>query len=301
MGLGTAYYRGLALLGLPRRRRTRLAAGAIFCFHNVVGDDLAARRGDRSLHVPVAAFRRYAAWISSQYQVVPLIELVERLDRGGGVAGLAAITFDDGYAGLFRHALPVLREIGAPATVFVVSNAPEAPAPFWWDRLADDGDLSALERERCLTALAGDGARVLREHPAALGVTLPDDFQPAAWSQLQVASREPGLDIGAHSVTHPNLAELPAGACEGELLESRQRIAERLGRVPAVFAYPYGRFTAQVQRACRDAGYRAAVSLRPDPLTPHDDRWALPRVNVPAGISLDALACRAAGLQWKRG
>ena len=52
---------------------------------------------------------------------VGVAELVDAL-RGGEHRGLFGITFDDGYAGVLRHALPALQRYGFGATVFVVSD-----------------------------------------------------------------------------------------------------------------------------------------------------------------------------------
>lgn len=62
---------------------------------------------------------------------VHLGELVDRLEAGERVDGLAAVVFDDGLAGVHHHALPVLCELGVPATVFVVAGALGAEPPWW--------------------------------------------------------------------------------------------------------------------------------------------------------------------------
>ena len=64
-------------------------------------------------------------------QIVSLGEIVGRLTGGRPVDGLAAVTFDDALVGVHRHALPVLRDLQVPATVFVVTDAIGVSPPWW--------------------------------------------------------------------------------------------------------------------------------------------------------------------------
>src|SRR5207245_14546 len=78
--------------------------------------------------------------LAQAFRFVPLGDLLARHRAGRSIRGLAAISFDDGYRGVLRHALPVLRQLGLPATVFVVAGALARTEPFWWDRLAGAAD-----------------------------------------------------------------------------------------------------------------------------------------------------------------
>ena len=72
------------------------------------------------------------AFVKRAYSVVSLDELVAALERGGKLPPRAlAITFDDGYADNHRLALPVLRALGLPATVYVATGSVSDAAPFW--------------------------------------------------------------------------------------------------------------------------------------------------------------------------
>lgn len=76
-------------------------------------------------------------------RIVAFGDIVDRLDRGADVDGLAALTFDDALEGVHLHAMPVLRRFEAPATVFVVTDARGAE-PAWWPGMArtlTDGEL----------------------------------------------------------------------------------------------------------------------------------------------------------------
>src|SRR5204863_1164148 len=66
-------------------------------------------------------------------QIVRLSELVNRWRSGASTRNQVAITFDDSYAGVFVHALPILRDLDIPATVFVASDHATLGASYWWD------------------------------------------------------------------------------------------------------------------------------------------------------------------------
>ncbi len=88
------------------------------------------------------------------------------------------------------------------------------------------------------------------------------------------------VTLGAHSVTHPLLAELDAATLGEEIAESK-RACEALARKPVTaFAYPYGNFDAAVRAKVADAGFTSAYSTIHGPVTSASDPLALPRIQV---------------------
>jgi peptidoglycan/xylan/chitin deacetylase (PgdA/CDA1 family) len=85
-----------------------------------------------------------------------------------------------------------------------------------------------------------------------------------------------------------------------ELLASRAFVRQATGRLPEFFAYPYGLWDARVRTLVRAAGYRGAVTVDYGLNGASVDRWALRRVNVPAGITDAAFEAWAAGLSALR-
>lgn len=121
MRLAPICYGGLRVLGLSAAARRLRHAGLILCYHNVVAaDDRPA--GDTSLHLSVDRFAAQIRWLAGHYDVVSLRAMADHIRHGESVRGMAALTFDDGYAGVFENAVPVLEAHHLPATVFVVRD-----------------------------------------------------------------------------------------------------------------------------------------------------------------------------------
>jgi len=208
---------------------------------------------------------------------------------------MATLTFDDGYEGVFEHAWPLLRELGLPATVFVVAERPEHREGFWWDNPEIARRVTPAGRERWLRELKGDGEGIASALSVMTATLLPTSHRPAGWGAIAAAAAQ-GLEIGVHSATHRTLPQLDNAELERELIASREVIQARAGASPVLFAYPYGIWDARVRHAVRCAGYVGAVSLDYGLVRRDADPWALHRVNVPATITLPAFEIWAAGL-----
>jgi peptidoglycan/xylan/chitin deacetylase (PgdA/CDA1 family) len=283
-------------VALARRIRR---GGVILCYHNVVPDQDASSAPVGGLHMPRGRFERQLRWLARTFAVVSLGELMDRVERGRSLRGLAALTFDDGYAGVFTCAWPLIRDLDLPATAFVVAGAPDNQEAFWWDHPAVAAQPED-RRDYWLAALRGDGAAILATVDTAAAAAIPDACRPASWRMIADAAAQ-GLAVGAHSITHRTLPHLDARELADEVSGSRATLQEQLRRTPEFFAYPYGVWDDRVRRAVRDAGYRAALTLDPGGNTPATDPWALRRTNVPAGIDDAAFDAWTAGLEPRRG
>lgn len=304
--LGPFGYHLLRTLGAPALARALQRGGVILCYHNVVATAEPNGAGDVSLHLPLPAFRRQIDWLVSRYRVISLHELITRLEARESLRGVAVLTFDDAYRGVFEHAWPVLRQLRLPATVFVVAEAPAQGRLFWWDQPAVRAAATPERRRRWLDELRGDGPSILRSLAASPAPARPSDSPrlpgaqtPADWSTIRQAAAE-GLAVGVHSLTHRSMPALSDAELIGELVQSREIVEREIGNTPECFAYPYGRWDARVRTAVGSAGYRAAVSLDYGLNGMQADVLALRRVNVPAGISDATFQAWVAGLRLRR-
>ena len=102
-----------------------------------------------------------------------------------------------------------------------------------------------------------------------------------------------GWEIDSHTLTHPDLTQLPAAELRRELTVSRSRIKRAFGTGSAnFFAYPSGGHDARVRRAVEDAGYLAAMTVERGFAKPTADPYALGRIQVSRGMSATALLRR---------
>ena len=300
VSLASLGYTALRFAGVTSVARRLTSDGIVLCYHNVVASSDADVANTLGLHMHLATFERQIRWLRDHFAVVPLEELVSRLMLSRSVRGLAAVTFDDGYVGVFEHAWPLLRDLGLSATVFIIADAPGREEGFWWD----DPDVlrvhSPERQRRLLTDFQGDRKMIVDFVAPTRPPWQPHSWcRPAGWDVITQAAVS-GLQIGAHSATHRALPTLNDADLERELVESRDVIRRRTGVAPLFFTYPYGLWDERVRGATRSAGYRAAFTLAPDSRTVKRDPWTLPRINVPAGIGIAAFEAWTAGLSLRR-
>jgi peptidoglycan/xylan/chitin deacetylase (PgdA/CDA1 family) len=237
------------------------------------------------------------------------------------------ITFDDGYADNFHHALPLLVERGLSAVVFPVTGLVGTDTPFWWDALEQivfdglpaaggwkcpDGTLVPAYPDRAATyrilhsllkPLADDSrqsALASLAEQAGVSPCVSADSRSMTWPQLQ-AWLAAGMKVGAHTRTHAQLAALTADELCDEIAGCKEQLERNLAAPVDLFAYPYGSkhdFDAPVAHAIRDAGFRCALANRPGPVRWAQDRFALPRYLV-RNWTADELASRVQ--RWCQG
>lgn len=268
----------------------------VLAYHNVVPDDLAAP-GDRSLHLSCTAFARQLEMLLSTHEIVPLTEVLQ--PSGDGTRPRAAITFDDAYRGAVTIGIAEVSRRGVPATIFV---APEfvGGQDFWWDALTRPGTegLDAALRERALAVLKGQH-RAIREWASQTGTPtyrVPQPSQSASEDELRSATTVPGITLGSHSWSHPNLNRLEPEQLRQELVRPLEWLRQRFDRVIPWISYPYGLSSPTVALAAADAGYAAALGISGGWVASMPaDRYCLPRVNVPRGLSSHGFRLRGAG------
>jgi len=279
----------------------RSAAFPILTYHRVNDD------GDPFFSaLPTAVFERQMRHVARNYRVLPLEDLVERLQRGGLPRNTLAITFDDGYRDNLTHAAPILSRLGLPATIFLATGFIGTAEVPWFDRLAHGLKKSTMDVVRTPwgdeLALSGLPARMramertlehfkrvpdeerhrgLDELLTALGVTDQRIFKNLmlSWDDVH-AVRGLGFSIGAHTVNHPILSRVTPQRAWTEILGSRTMIESACGAAPRAFAYPNGGtedYTETVKRLVREAGFTCAVTTRFGLNTSNTNPWELRR------------------------
>jgi peptidoglycan/xylan/chitin deacetylase (PgdA/CDA1 family) len=194
---------------------------------------------------------------------------------------------------LFAEHMAMLRE--QPFDVIPFGEVPRA--------LAAGRDAVAISIDDGLADAAGDAAPLLLAHglPATLFVPSgfvggtaswlrgPDaDRAMVSWSELDQLARA-GFEVGSHGRMHLAADVNAPELVRRDAAESKFELEGRLGTDVTSFAYPFGYHTAGARRAIREAGFAQACAVGDLPACPGDDRWALPRLNVTAGLTAEAL------------
>ena len=233
-------------------------------------------------------FDEVCGWLKSWFNVLPLDQAVAHLNAGTLPARAACITFDDGYADNFHVAMPILQRHGLSATFFVATGFLNG-GRMWNDTIIETIrgstaaalDFSALglgqypiatiaEKQAAISTLVGQikywpvAARIaVTEQLSQLArVELPQDLMMTA--QEVKAMRQAGMQIGAHTVSHPILARLTDEQARQEIAASKTYLEQLLGEPVGLFAYPNGKpgedYSPQTVEVVRSLGFDAAVS-----------------------------------------
>lgn len=270
----------------------------VLAYHNIIPDDRAPG-GDGSLHLPRRSFATQLGQLQRVCEIVPLDTILA--GPGAGGRPRVAITFDDAYRGAVTIGVEELAQRGLPGTIFV-TPALLGGKSFWWDGIGEPGGgpgLPAEFRELALSRYRGEDHRI-REYAAEHGMVkseVASELVSATEEELQAAATVPGITLGSHSWSHPNLTMLSHDELVFELVEPLEWLRKRFDSVLPWLSYPYGRSTAAVEEATKAAGYAAALRISGGWLPAgRQSRFALPRLNIPAGLSAHGFALRTAGL-----
>jgi len=277
--------------------RSRAAGGraAILAYHNVVPDGLPPA-GDDGLHLPRSAFARQLDFLQRYCEVVPLESLLgpgPRTDRL-----VAVITFDDAYRGALTLGSEELTRRGLPATMFVPPGLLDDRS-FWWDDLAEgERGLADQIRARALGELHGVDQAIRAAFPRTPPVQ-PPFMRSATVSELARAAGQAVWRFAPHSWSHPDLRALNPAELDEELRRPLAWLRERFPGVTIPWiAYPYGLSSPGVQAAAAAAGFAGGLRVEGGPFRlGRPTSMALPRVSVAAGVTVDGLALRLAGLR----
>jgi peptidoglycan/xylan/chitin deacetylase (PgdA/CDA1 family) len=152
------------------------------------------------------------------------------------------ITFDDGYECVFKNAADCLREYGVNAIQYLVADR------IGWSNDWDLGLDRALERTMDLT-------------------------QVREWLSM-------GHEIGAHTLTHPRLSQIPLPLAREEVISSKKKLEDLFGVPVKHFAYPYGDYDDEVVSLVQEAGLTTACTTNPGSVRVGDDPFRLNRLTV---------------------
>jgi len=295
---GNPFFRVLAGAISPGGRRARLS---ILIYHRVLAHADSLNTWD----VTAGVFEAQMRVVAENFVPLPLSEAVHRLTVGELPPRAVCVTFDDGYVDNVEVALPILQRHGLAATFFIATGyldggwmwndkviealrampGPALDLEAWglpiFELGSDQARRLAIQRILpVLKYLPGPQREARAEHLAATA-RVPATKGPMMSDAHVRALRAAGMEVGAHSVTHPILTRVTAAQAQREIAESGQRLAEILREPVRLFAYPNGKpgedYGPEHVRMARDAGYAAAVSTAWGVAAAGSDVHQLPR------------------------
>jgi peptidoglycan/xylan/chitin deacetylase (PgdA/CDA1 family) len=265
-------------------------------------------------HNSATQLEEHFAWISRNCNCISLQELIGALARGRLEPDTVAITFDDGYANNLHVALPLLERYKLPATFFVVAGCIGSGRLIWTESLASlldavpTGDFvfrgmnlrlsdpvqknqtyrMLVRHMRTITSSLRDAE--LEALAEAIGTPMKDaaggafgrQLEMMSWDELRQLAASEYAAIGAHTMSHPWLIDLPDDDARKEIADSRQLLEKHVGVVD-YFAYPFGGpndFGSQHRQMAVEAGFKAVFTAISDCVTVQSDPLAVPRWGI---------------------
>lgn len=229
------------------------------------------------------------------------------------------ITFDDGYLDNSEVAVPILNQIGIPATFYVAVESVNSRKLPWPSRLrfamyttrkpswkgSDDVAYplgSFAERDKAFLRASDECCQLAgapQEQYVAQLETELDAAVPASktnlmmtWDQVRSLVKN-GHIVGSHTMTHPNMAYIPECDVRRELHDSKLILERELGQTVVHFSYPCPamspHWNQQTVQETQKIGYRTAVTTNPGIVHKKDDPLSLRRVRPSKTID---------GLRW---
>lgn len=224
----------------------------ILMYHSISQSAESADPGFKALCVPPALFAAQVDYLyRSGYTILNVTQLINALT---GKAPLperpVVLTFDDGYADFYYHALPVLSRYHLTATLYIATGFVERTS--LWLRWKEE-----------------------TRHPLL------------TWNQIVEISNS-GIECGAHTHSHPKLHMLPLTIARDEIRRSKDLLEQYLGREVTSFAYPYGGYNSGVRRLVKEAGFTSACAVNDAMCSDKADPFTLDRLMVTPNMDMNA-------------
>lgn len=300
---------------IARRVRNRFAPGGLILMYHRVTEIESDPWG---LCVSPSYFAEHLQVLKKLGWTVRLQQLNQTLKNGKRPHRQVVITFDDGYSDNLYNAKPLLEKYEIPATIFLTTGYMQQEREFWSDELerillqpgtlpeilslningisyewktsnnlevkhANERyylyyslyellyPLSAQERSHLLDQLLLWAKKEPELRPTHRMMTLKE-----------LSTLQPGniIEIGAHTVTHPFLATIPATAQQKEIQENKAQLEEIFGHAIESFAYPHGNYNSETSEIVRQAGFTCACTTSGNIVGKNSDRFQLPRFAV---------------------
>jgi len=212
---------------------------------------------ENCLSVYPSVFRAQLAYLEQHgYGCISLGEWLTSQGSTQAVERRVVLTFDDGFGSMWENVLPLLKEFGFRATFFIVPGY--VGKTLWGDPLTRRWSMEENHGR------------------------LP--FSMMNWDQI-VRMTEAHMEIGSHTLSHPDLTDISEEDARTEICESKEYLEEKLAVQVRGFCFPGGRANGTLARLVRESGYDYACTTQQAHVTTDSNHFLLPRIPGPASVS----------------
>jgi len=147
-----------------------------------------------------------------------------------------------------------------------------------------------------------NGLAVVQQYLVPVTLFVIADSDGGAYMTLseRQALAHAGVDVEAHTLTHPFLTRLAPEEADSQVVASKKAIEKELGLPVRLFAYPYGDFNSLVITMVKGAGYSAAFAGGPAPDESSSNLYQLPRVMVSRYDTPATFGQKVVDYRWAR-
>jgi peptidoglycan/xylan/chitin deacetylase (PgdA/CDA1 family) len=299
----------------------------ILAYHHVYNDDHHDRQEvTNPFFIGLKRFTEHLEYLKEDFHPVGVNDILAWIEGKDKLPERSLLlTFDDGYKGFYREVYPVLKRLGIPALVNLITGwVDEEVTP--WDVLINRGVsnaftnrlvlniegeeiillLDTLDKKReafaFLSGLYETSSTRYREEllggliKAAPWIVENDGvLESLSWDEIRKMAGN-GIDFGCHTYSHAILSGMTPVEIKEELLRSKKRMMDVLSMDDTVFTYPAGRYDSNVIEQVEEVGFRFAMNTEGKCLRYPGNRYLIPRISPRLDDTMAEFALKVSGL-----
>jgi peptidoglycan/xylan/chitin deacetylase (PgdA/CDA1 family) len=288
---------------------TRLAGqGVALMYHEVLPDN----NGLPSWTVvKESCFHAQMLFLKNNFDILPIEVALTKINHHKNKKNkpFAVITFDDGYKGNLTCALPILKSLHIPVTIYIATQTIETGNVYWYDKLIalislkrelnidlseyglgkftlnnKNGEISNWNlMQKLLSALKTLSPQLRAnavEKICACTKNIPEELRMMDIHDVGLLATSSLVTVGGHSHCHNILTQLSDKELFTTLEINRNKLQEWTGQEVKHFSYPNGDYDLRVTAAVKRAGYISAVTTHGGLWNKQCDALVMPRKGV---------------------
>ena len=257
-------------------------------------------------------FDNQMKYLKNNYNVISLEEFVKTFkEKRKFKKNTVVITFDDGYLNNYINVFPILKKYRLPSTMFVITGLIGTNKLAWWDEIkfailkTDKNKYTFEFKGRTINLDLSNEQKRLEEfiviHKLVSKYNFklrqeatkkinrdlkskklegnPENYRFMNWDQIMELSNN-NIEIGAHSITHPYLSNIPKREMIKEIKDCKIFIEEKIQKPVKSFCYPSGDTTKDISNLVKNIGYTSAYTTKMGQITNDSNPYALERIGI---------------------